>query len=59
MIQAAGPHLHDDFACCGPRLGHFAKFKFPGRSLGNKLNGFHTGNLTQRKQRTQSFVEKN
>ena len=53
LVQAAtGPDPR------GLRLGQFTKLKFSGRSLGNKLDGFHAGILTQRTQRTQSFAEK-
>ena len=41
MIQAAGLHLHDDFAGAGLRIGHIAQFKFSRRAVGDELDGFH------------------
>ena len=47
MIQAARSHLHDDFARPGLRIRDIAQFKFSGRPVGDELDGFHSGSLTQ------------
>jgi hypothetical protein len=40
VIQAAGLHLHHDFAGFGLGLRHIAEFKFSRFALGDKLQGF-------------------